>query len=143
MTFLFNIILGWLLNTTLECRWFWIRFQFSITVFLKLGRAKRYCVPKGNIFFRVLFSLFLSDLSLPVILASEIYLSKISSRYPLIFKCILKICLFLLYMRNFFFLLKECYWVSAYQKLQLCHFPQHRTIVNLWYQPKQVIFQIK
>lgn len=88
MTFLFNIILGWLLNTTLECRWFWIRFQFSITVFLKLGRAKRYCVPKGNIFFRVLFSLFLSDLSLPVILASEIYLSKISSRYPLIFKCI-------------------------------------------------------
>ena len=32
-------------------------------MFLKLGRAKRYCVPKGNIFFRVLFSLFLSDIS--------------------------------------------------------------------------------
>ena len=140
MTFLFNIILGWLLNTTLECRWFWIRFQFSITVFLKLGRAKDIVFQRA-IF--SLFSLFLSDLSLPVILASKIYLSKISSRYPLIFKCILKICLFLLYMRNFFFLLKECYWVSAYQKLQLCHFPQHRTIVNLWYQPKQVIFQIK
>ena len=46
-------------------------------------------------FFSVTFSLFLSDLSLPVKLTSELYFSKISSGYPLFLQHILKICSFL------------------------------------------------
>ena len=46
-------------------------------------------------FFCVTFSLFLSDLSLPVKLTSELYFSKISFGYPLFLQHILKICSFL------------------------------------------------
>ena len=49
----------------------------------------------GNIFFCLLFSLFVSDRCLLVKLTLEIYVSKISSGYPLFFERILNIWTFL------------------------------------------------
>ena len=59
--------------------------HFPIRKFLTLGKVGWYCVTKGNILFFVLLSLFQGP-----------FFSKNSFGYPLFFRRVLKLCMFLL-----------------------------------------------
>ena len=89
-------------NISFRYGWIWIRFNFPISIFLKFGKAGWYCVTKGNIFFFVLLLLFSSDLFLSLKLTSKRCFSKNSFGYPLFFRRVLKLCMFLLNVESFF-----------------------------------------
>ena len=85
-------------NISFRCVWFWIRCHFPISIFLRLGKAVWYCVTKGNIFFFALLCLFSWDLFLSLKSTSKRCFSKNSFGYPLFFRRVLKLCMFLLNM---------------------------------------------
>ena len=83
-------------NISFRYDWLWIRCHFPVSIFLTLAKAAWYCVIKGNIFFFVLLSLFARDLFLSLKLTSKRCFSKNSFGYPLFFRRVLKLCMFLL-----------------------------------------------
>ena len=74
-----------------------IKMPFPIGIFLRLGKARRYCVTKGNIYFCALLSSFLRFPSLPEHTTPDTYFSSSLSRiiYSLFLR-ILKLCTLLL-----------------------------------------------
>ena len=76
-------------NISFRYGWFWIKSYFAIIIFLTLGKAGWYCVKKGNIFFFCAFVLVFKG-------PFSRWFSKNSFGHPLFFRRVLKLCMFLL-----------------------------------------------
>ena len=83
-------------NISFRYGWFLIRCHFPISIFLTLGKAGWYCVIKGNIFFLCAFVYVFKGPFSSLKLTSKRCFSKNSFGYPLFFRRVLKLCMFLL-----------------------------------------------